>query len=195
MNGSQTLEVFSDYVCPFCWLAEPALEELQRAEPQLRIEWRAFELRPHTVPTLDPNDSYLVRIWEEMVYPMAEKLGVTMHLPPVQPRSRVAHQAALHAKAVGRFPEYHREIFRAFFERGEDIGQPDVLVALAEKLGMDGQRLRQVLVSGEMTDGVMADHWLAERNGINVVPAFLVDRKRLATGLQPTGALIDLVKG
>ena len=59
-----TLEVFSDYVCPFCRLAEPALRELLEDASDVDVIWRSFELRPNTVPPLDPNAEYLQRVWE-----------------------------------------------------------------------------------------------------------------------------------
>src|SRR5512144_2538875 len=102
-----------------------------RAEPDVEIVWRAFELRPSPVPTLDPGGDYLQRAWQNSVYPLAAKLGITMTLPPVQPRTRLAHQAAHWARACGRFDDYHQALFRAFFERGEDIGQVPVLAPLA----------------------------------------------------------------
>ena len=72
-----------------------------------------------------------------------------MKLPPVQPRSRRAHEAAHWARAAGYFNEYNLAIFRAFFERGEDIGKKDVLVRLASDLGLDGQALGVALEQGE----------------------------------------------
>ena len=57
-----------------------------------------------------------------------------MKLPPVQPRSRLAHEAAHWAREQGKFNEYNDAVFRAFFERGEDIGRAEVLMALASEL-------------------------------------------------------------
>ena len=73
-----------------------------------------------------------------------------MKLPPVQPRSRMAHEAAHWARAAGYFNEYSLSIFRAFFERGEDIGKKDVLVRLASELGLDGQALGVALEQGDL---------------------------------------------
>lgn len=56
------LEVYSDYVCPFCWLAEPGLRELKRTRPHLEIIWKAYELRPEPQPTLDPQGEYLTGV-------------------------------------------------------------------------------------------------------------------------------------
>lgn len=79
---STTVEVFVDYVCPFCSLAEDAVAELQR-ERDVQIEIRPFELRPDPVPTLRPEEEYLPRIWNGSVYPMARRLGADIRLPSV----------------------------------------------------------------------------------------------------------------
>src|SRR6185295_11838308 len=105
---------------------------------------------------IDPNSEYLRRVWSDSVAPLAERLGVTMRFPPVKPRTRLAHQAAHWARAQGRFEDYHNEIFRAFFERGEDIGDVDVLVALALPIGLDADSLRQALTSHEFAASVLA---------------------------------------
>jgi predicted DsbA family dithiol-disulfide isomerase len=102
-------------------------------------------VRPEPVPPLDPKGEYLQRAWSTSVYPLAERLGVKMKLPPLQPRSRLAHEAAHWARTQGRFDDYHAAIFRAFFERGEDIGDIEVLMPLATDLGLDMESLRAAL--------------------------------------------------
>lgn len=151
------LEIFSDYVCPFCWLAEPAVHELVRTEPDVEVVWRAFELRPEPIPTLDPGSAYLHRVWESSVYPLAERLGVRVKLPPVQPRSRLAHEAARWARSQGHFDDYNAALFRAFFERGEDIGEREVLTSLATELGLGGESLLHALEHHEFANSVLAD--------------------------------------
>ena len=80
------LDVWSDYVCPFCYLELPQLARLQEEfGDQLAIEWHAFELRPEPTPTLDPAGDYLRRTWDRAVYPMAAEYGMVLRLPPVQP--------------------------------------------------------------------------------------------------------------
>src|ERR1044072_7831274 len=140
---SITLEMFSYYVCMFCWLAEPAVQQLVESDPDVELIWRAFELRPEPVPMIDPNSDYLRRAWSDSVAPLAERLEVAMRFPPVKPRTRLTHEAAHWARAQGRFEDYHNEVFRAFFERGEDIGDEDVLIVLARELGLDSDSLRQ----------------------------------------------------
>jgi predicted DsbA family dithiol-disulfide isomerase len=196
MSEQIILEIFSDYVCPFCWLAEPAIRELERNEPDVRVVRRAFELRPAPVPTLDPQGEYLTRVWREVVYPMAERREMPLRLPPVQPRSRLAHEAARFAAGQGCQEAFHTEVFRAFFQRGEDIGQVDILVALGNGVGLDGAALRQALETREFTAEVTADEGLADRFGAHAVPAYVANRNnRVVTGVRTVEELMWLVFG
>jgi predicted DsbA family dithiol-disulfide isomerase len=175
-------------------LAEPALRELVKLEPEVEVVWRTFELRPDPVPTLDPKGDYLKNAWQNSVYPLAEGLGVKMVLPPLQPRSRLAHEAAHWAQSQGHFDEYHAEIFRAFFERGEDIGNIEVLISLALELGLDSGSLRTALETHAFLLSVLSDEREAGALGINGVPAFVAERKSALTGVQPVENLRRLVR-
>jgi predicted DsbA family dithiol-disulfide isomerase len=117
-----------------------------------------------------------------------------MRFPPVKPRTRLAHEAAHWARAQGRFDDYHEEIFRAFFERGEDIGDVEVLITLGRKLQFDSDSLRQALTSNELVASVLADERDAARLGVSGVPAFVADRRAALSGVQPVENLKKLVE-
>ncbi|NMO18892.1 DsbA family oxidoreductase [Pyxidicoccus fallax] len=174
-GASVRVDVWSDYVCPFCYLELPVLDRLQ-AEfgRELEVHWRAYELRPAPVPTLDPAGEYLRTTWARAVYPMAEQRGMTLKLPPVQPRSRLALEAAEFAKDAGVFPAFHQGVFRAFFEEGRDIGDLRVLGDIAEASGLDRQALLGALKSGSYTGRVVFDQEAAQRLGIRGVPALRI---------------------
>jgi predicted DsbA family dithiol-disulfide isomerase len=174
-------------------LAEPAVEELRRSEPGIEIVWRAFELRPEPIPTLDPGGEYLTRVWRDSVYPLAARLGITMRLPPIQPRSRRAHEAAKWARTAGRFDDFNAALFRAFFERGEDIGDPRVLAALAAALGLDADALGRALDAREFETEVLADERDAELLGVTGVPAFIASRRAILFGVQTAAGLREIV--
>jgi predicted DsbA family dithiol-disulfide isomerase len=170
------------------------VHELIESDPHVELIWRAYELRPEPVPMIDPNSDYLRRVWSDSVAPLAERLGVTMRFPPVKPRTRLAHEVAHWARAQARFDDYHNEIFRAFFERGEDIGDVEVLIALAAKLELDSNSLQQALISHEFLASVLADEREAARLGVTGVPAFVADRKAALSGVQPFENLKKLVE-
>jgi predicted DsbA family dithiol-disulfide isomerase len=174
------IDIWSDYVCPFCYLELPVLQRLAREHPgQLDIAWRAFELRPEPKPTLDPDGEYLHTTWNRSVYPMAAERGMALKLPPVQPRSRSAFEAAAFAAAQDRFDAMHEGLFRAFFEEGRDIGQVEVLCDIAAEAGLDRAGLRAALAEGRHTAAVLDDQKLALSLGIAGVPIMV---------LRPAGA-------
>lgn len=175
------IDVWSDYVCPFCYLEVSVLDRLQEAfGPALQIHWRAFELRPEPVPTLDPAGDYLKTTWARSVYPMAERRGLILHLPPVQPRSRKAFEAAAHARDEGKFDPMHRAIFRAFFEEGRNIEQMEILLEIAASVGIKEEPLRRALKTSRYTKPVLEDKRLAQALGISSVPTMLLRRRDAA---------------
>jgi predicted DsbA family dithiol-disulfide isomerase len=169
------VDVWSDYVCPYCYLQLPALHRLKEEfGDALEVVWRAFELRPEPNPTLDPAGVYLRTTWERSVYPMARERGMDIRLPPVQPRSRKAFEATAWAKTQGRFDEMHEALFRAFFVEGRDIGATDVLLDVAESIGLAAEPLRTALEERIFAAEVSEDQRLAREFGISGVPIMLV---------------------
>ena len=156
--------------------------------------WKAFELRPDPVPARDPAGEYLTRVWRDSVYPLAAQLGITMRLPPVQPRSRRAHEAAKWAQTRNQFDAYNEALFRAFFERGEDIGNIEVLLRLAGDLDLDDLSLRAALESKQFEPIVVADEHEAAELGVHAVPAFVANRRFALTGVQSVAALEQMVE-
>jgi predicted DsbA family dithiol-disulfide isomerase len=169
------IDVWSDYVCPFCYLQVPSIDRLQAAfGDRVRIVWRAYELRPDPKPTLEPGGQYLRTTWERSVYPMAAERGMTLKLPPVQPRSRKAHEAAEFAESHQRFHAMHEALFRAFFEHGRDIGDIDVLCEIGRSVELDPNALRTALTDQRYLALVMDDELLAVDLGVSAVPLMLL---------------------
>lgn len=141
-----TIKVYSDYVCPYCFLLEKPLNEAIQGR-DVELEWLPFELRPEPNPTLRPEDDYLQTTWKQSVYPFAEQLGVEIKLPTVspQPYTHLAFEGFQFAKAHGKGNAYTDRLFRAFFQENKDIGKVDVLTALAGEVGLDQVAYREAL--------------------------------------------------
>jgi predicted DsbA family dithiol-disulfide isomerase len=172
------ITVWSDYVCPFCYLEAPVLNRLREEYGELlEVDWRAFELRPEPVPTLDPEGDYLQRVWNAAVYPMAEERGLKIKLPPVQPRSRRAMELAELARQKGKFDAVHEALFRAFFQDGKDLDGLDVLVDIGVAAGLESAEVLQALQAGRYRSQVLEDERQAAQLGLHGVPALLVRRE------------------
>ena len=170
------IDVYSDYVCPYCVLFETALAEASN-DLDVDVQWHPFELRPEPTPTLRPEDDYLPNIWKKSVYPLADKLGVPLKLPTIspQPYSRLAHEGYQFAKHVGKHHEYNQRIFHAFFQEDRDIGDLDQLTQLAKEVGLDEAAFRASLESGEFTNTHDESLEKAHELGIHSVPSVFID--------------------
>jgi predicted DsbA family dithiol-disulfide isomerase len=87
--------------------------------------------------------------------------------------SRPAHEASEFAREGGRFEPFHRAVFRAYFEEGENIGDVDVLCRLADACGLDGAALREALAGGRYAHDVDEKVAWARQRGVAGVPTFI----------------------
>ncbi len=191
--------VYSDYVCPFCLLAERVLSDAI-GDRDVSISWRAFELRPEPVPTLRPEDSYLPTVWNGSVYPLAERLGVPIRLPSISPQPRTAKAFELLAMAQDKRLDhpYSMRVLRAFFQEDRDIGNPEILIELASEAGLDPNEARQALESRAYAERHReALRHARENMAITSVPTIVVG-ERIFRGTPPLDELrqaIDQLEG
>lgn len=115
-----------------------------------------------------------------------------MRMPGVIPRARLAHETAAWARMRGAFDVMHESIFRAYFERGADIGREDVLVEIAEEAMFDGGRLKIALQRHDHLPEVLEDERRAAQLGLTGVPAYVAGN-RMVFGVQDADALEKLV--
>jgi predicted DsbA family dithiol-disulfide isomerase len=187
------MKIWIDFVCPYCFLAEKPLQEATRGL-DVEVEWMPFELRPHPNPTLRPEDEYLPSVWKRSVYPLAAQLGIDIKLPAVspQPYSRLALEGMQFAKEHGKVTEYVDATFRAFFQRGLDIGSLDVLRDIAREVGLEENEFVSALQSGKYTGKHQQALLQARQLGIHVVPTIQVDGERIE-GMPRSSVLRDLL--
>ncbi|MEY7973090.1 DsbA family protein [Saccharomonospora xinjiangensis] len=181
---STKVEVFVDYVCPYCFLVEDAVAELER-DRDVEVEIRPFELRPDPVPTLRPEHDYLPSVWSRSVYPMAERLGVDITLPSSSPQPRTAKAFVVLqlAKERGIAAEYSSAMFRAFFQQDRNIGLDEVIVEVATSVGLERDDVEKALASEERFARQRDDQrYAAEFIGVSAVPSFRIDG-RLYSGV------------
>ena len=171
------IEMYFDYVCPFCFLIEPVIEEVKR-DRDVQVIARPFELRPAPAPTLRPEDGYLPRVWRDSVYPMADRVGVPVRMPSIspQPRTEKAFLVLQLAQENGVADAYSQAMFEAFFQENRDIGDEEVIVSVAETLGMDAASVRQAMSSPERLRRHRSDlAYATETLGVTAVPSIVVN--------------------
>jgi predicted DsbA family dithiol-disulfide isomerase len=99
--------------------------------------------------------------------------------------SRYAVEAAESARDKGKHSEFHRAVLAAYFADGKDIGDVEVLAALAERSGLDPGLLREELSASAYAGRRRAAEIEAHDLGVSAVPAFLFADGTRVVGAQP----------
>ncbi|MCU0511987.1 MAG: DsbA family protein [Anaerolineae bacterium] len=187
------VDVWSDFMCPWCFLASISLERLAESHG-VAITWHSYELRPKGSPPISPD--YLKRI--DTVRPQMEKLaqeqyGVVIHSGKFGIESRLALIGAKVAEQQGRGAAYHRAMFRAYWTEARDISDLDVVVAVAAAVGLEPAAFSAALRDPEMEALVDADIDRARMLQISGVPAIIFQEKYFISGAQPYEELVNIV--
>lgn len=141
--------VYSDYICPFCYIGFLRLERL-RDEWDVDVDWRFLEIHPDNPPEGRPLTElgYPPRHWEmlmENLARMAQEEGVILAERTFTTNSRRALKLAqaVSERRPDAFDALNRAVYEAYFLRRENIGDPAVLGALAESCGVDPDLVEQ----------------------------------------------------
>ncbi|WP_433325962.1 DsbA family oxidoreductase [Spirillospora sp. CA-294931] len=175
------IHVWSDYVCPFCLIADEVIERMITDGAEVEVVHHAYELRPHPAPTLRPEDPYLPDIWRRAVYPMARRHQVSMRLPTIspQPYTELAFRGAQYASDQGRANAYHRRVMTAFFRDDLDIGNRAILARLAQETGLDPTAYAAALDDEEYAERHRRALAESARLDITVVPTIIIGVRRI----------------
>ncbi|MGC4375311.1 DsbA family protein [Fictibacillus sp. Mic-4] len=180
------VKVYSDFVCPYCFMAETPLKEAIGGK-DAEMEWMPFELYPYPAEPLRPEGEYIQNDWKESVKPRAEKLGISIQLPQFSPLpyTHLAHEGHLFAKEHGKGEEYSHSVFTGLFQKGLDIGNIEILTKIAGQLGLHEETFREALQLRKYKDEhrKLLQHAKEEAN-ITVVPTIVIG-DRILRGLHP----------
>ena len=179
------VDIWSDFVCPFCLLVTSSLEKLQK-EYDLSVHWHSYELRPAGAPPMPPE--YQKRL--QAARPMLERqarlhYGIEINSGPENISSRAALIGEKYAQAHGLGQAYHHAVMKAYWQDAKSIDDPQVLQEIATSLGLDAAQFRAALTQPEYAAAVDADIARAREYGLDSVPALVFAEKYLVVGAQP----------
>lgn len=188
------LEVWSDYNCPWCFLASTSIEKLAESHG-VAVQWRSYELRPKGSPPINPE--YLARIAQ--VRPQMETMaksqyGVTIHSGRFGIDSRPALIATKYAESQGEGAAFHRAVFSAYWEKAQDIEEREVLASIALENGLERDAFLAGLDDPIWDRQVQEEVETAQQMGISGVPALLFQGKYMLSGAQPYDQLVNVLK-
>jgi predicted DsbA family dithiol-disulfide isomerase len=202
-TGRLSIEIYSDIVCPWCYVGkrrlERALSQLQRIPAQ--VTWRPFQLNPTMPKEGMDRTAYLeakfggldvFRRLEEHVIAagISERIPFAFEKIQKTPNTFLAHRLIWHARQQGRQVEIVDALFKGYFEEGADIGSPSVLAGLAEAAGL---RAARFLESDEGAAEVKAEEAAGHRLGIRAVPYMVLNNTHGISGAQPVEIFVGAI--
>src|SRR6478752_9223734 len=203
------VEVWSDVVCPWCYIGKRRLESALQQFPhrnQVEVVWRSFQLDPSvpegsTHPTLPALAAKYGSSVEDMRANMSRveevAAGEGLHYDlanGISGNTLHAHELLHLAAERGLGPELKERLLHAHFEEGRSVFEVDSLVSLAVEVGLDETEARKALADRRYLPAVHADAATAHALGATGVPFFVVDRKYGAAGAQPAELLLQILE-
>ncbi len=180
--------VFSDYICPFCYIGFYRVEQLKK-KYDLEVEWRPFEIHPETpkegteLNNLPFPKEYL-DMMKANIKKLADDVGISLKLSDKLPNSRLALYLSEFARKKGKFDEFHKLVFDSYWKDGKDIGDQDLILALAETIGLNRNEILEYITSEEPKSELTKSLKELRKYGINGVPTFIIGDK-IVVGAQP----------
>ncbi|WP_217587313.1 DsbA family oxidoreductase [Lentibacillus saliphilus] len=203
------IEVWSDFVCPFCYIGKRRLEQALEAFPHrdhVHIEYKSYELAPESKTVTDKNihealaEKYHIPVEQakamnEQIGAQAKEVGLTYHFDDMKPVNTFdAHRLAKFAESHGKGREMTERILRAYFIESELISDHNTLARLAKEVGLDEAAVLDMLQSEKYTPKVRADQLTAREMGVEGVPFFVFNEKYAVSGAQPQEAFTEVLE-
>jgi predicted DsbA family dithiol-disulfide isomerase len=200
------VEVWSDIVCPWCYIGkrrfERALEGFEHAD-EVEVVWKSFELDPSAPAHRGATLEHLARKYgisvddarqmHERMEGVAAELGLEYHLEETQGGNTFDAHRLLHlAKERGVQDAMKERLMYAYFTDREPVGDREVLARLGEEVGLEDAA--SVLASDAYAAAVREDEREARLFGISAVPFFVIDRYYAVEGAQPPEVLLSALR-
>lgn len=204
-----TVEIWSDVVCPFCYIGkrhfETALAQFPNKD-KVEVITRSFELDPQASwdgesdlydilsTKYGRNKQWAVEM-SKGVTQQAAQIGLTFNFDKSIPANTFnAHRLIHFASQAGLQHKAEERLFVAYFTEGKNVNDVDTLVELASEIGLNTTDVRTMLASDELAMDVRADEHQARAFGINAVPFFVINRKYAVRGAQPVDVFLQTLQ-
>jgi predicted DsbA family dithiol-disulfide isomerase len=203
------IDIFSDVVCPWCYIGKRRLDQALAGLPPgtATVRWRAFQLYPMLPPEGMPRAEFMrarfgsgadagriyARILDE-----AAPLGLDLRFERIQrsPNTLRAHQLLAWAGTVAPDTQHAlaEALFHCYFTAGEDVGDPAVLAGAAAAAGMDRNAAEAAIASGAGAEAVRAELQDAVELDVTGVPLYVLGGRFAIPGAQPVDVLKQLIE-
>jgi predicted DsbA family dithiol-disulfide isomerase len=202
------VEIYSDVACPWCYVGKRRFERALAAFPpagEVEVVFRPYQLDPAAPARAVPLNEALAMMFGPQAAAMGGRVVETARGEGIEMDfDRALSANTFDAHRLMRLAEHEYgpavqravadALFSAYFAQGADVSNADALVQIAEAAGMDAERARAYLASGEGADEVRDEIEQAQRLGITAVPTFVFGGKYAVQGAQPTSVFLQALE-
>ena len=191
------LDIFSDTVCPWCYIGKKRLENALNKYKNLVIKqtWRPFQLNPGMPPDGMDRQEYLIskfgssdaaKTVYENIYEEGVKEGINFNfdLIEVTPNSFNSHRLLALAYNANIQDKVLDDLFESYFLHGKDIGDPNILLQIAIKHNIDAEEFKSYLSDQENIEPLANEEIQAKKMGIKSIPTYIVNKQIVINGAQ-----------
>lgn len=203
------VEVWSDFVCPFCYIGkrklEVALEEFPHRE-HVFVEFKSYQLEPKGEVNAELTrdewlaEKYGVSIEEaktmnDDITSQAAAVGLIFNFNHIQSANTFdAHRLLQYAIKYHKSNELTERILKAHFTESAHIGDHLTLLKLAVEVGLDQEEVETILQTCKNSKNVRLDQELAQEMGVQSVPFFVFNERYAISGAQPPEVFIEILE-
>ena len=192
-----TLDIISDPICPWCYIGKANFEKAVEAKgyQPFDIFWRPFQLNPDMPKGGMDRRQYLeakfgaerAETFYKQIEDHAKGAGLDVRFDLIErtPNTFDAHRLIRWSRSTGMQNAVVNQLFVRYFERGEDLGDRDLLLDVAESVGMERAVVKQLYDNDADRELLETEESTAREIGVNGVPTFIVANKHVVTGAQP----------
>ncbi|MBT5239507.1 MAG: DsbA family oxidoreductase [Rhodospirillaceae bacterium] len=200
------IEIVFDTVCPWCYVGKRRFDRALKDRPNLKpeIQYRSFLLNPDLPPGGVDRREFLERkfgspqqyerVIEALVF-TGKGEGIDFALDKIDrtPNSANSHRLVRLAQAIGAQGKAVDALFAAYFERGMDIGDPEILIRLAEEIGLDRQVATTHMLGEGDLNSVFNANARMHRLGVTGVPCYIFNESKAISGAQEPEIIVRML--
>lgn len=195
------IEVWSDFVCPFCYIGKRRLEAALEQFPykdKVEVEYKSFELDPNSpkYSGISIHESLAAKYGMSVdqakqnskgIAQQAANIGLTFNFDKMKPSNTFdAHRLVKFAKTIDKEGTLTEKLLHAYFTDSKDVGDHHTLADIAESVGIDRKEALTILQdTTAFANDVRMDEGIAQQYGISGVPYFIINQKYAISGAQP----------
>jgi predicted DsbA family dithiol-disulfide isomerase len=203
------IDIWSDYVCPFCYLGkrrlEMALDQYEKKD-EVEINFHSFELDPSAKKQYEESLHEIIakkygipveqaRASNQQLIEQARQVGLNYNFEDIIPTNTFdAHRLFHFAAESDLGKEFSERVFKAYFVESLNIADFEVLAGLAEDVGLDLKTAAEILESEKYSDNVRRDEAVASKYNVRGVPYFLFNNQYAVSGAQPPETFLEVLR-